>query len=197
MSNELIHYGVPGMKWGVRRYQNKDGSLTNAGKKRQMQLEKQASKYDKLVIDDEKEYKRSKKEYDDIVKNGTKSKYYEKHLNPDEPTMSVKNAKRSAEMDVNYYRDSIKLDKAVAESIRSTPFGKKSIEEISKQKDVISKGTSAAIAASGIAVTSLLKNKKYISTGSAVVGVLMSGAAATMHRYKTYQNVYDELRERK
>ena len=34
MENELYHYGVPGMKWGVRRYQNKDGSLTPAGKKR-------------------------------------------------------------------------------------------------------------------------------------------------------------------
>lgn len=32
--NELMHYGVKGQKWGVRRYQNKDGSLTNAGKKR-------------------------------------------------------------------------------------------------------------------------------------------------------------------
>ena len=30
----LIHYGTKGMKWGVRRYQNKDGSLTPAGKKR-------------------------------------------------------------------------------------------------------------------------------------------------------------------
>lgn len=34
MDNELMHWGIKGMKWGVRRYQNKDGSLTPAGKKR-------------------------------------------------------------------------------------------------------------------------------------------------------------------
>lgn len=34
MENELMHWGIKGMKWGVRRYQNKDGSLTPAGKKR-------------------------------------------------------------------------------------------------------------------------------------------------------------------
>ena len=32
--NELYHWGVKGMKWGVRRYQNNDGTLTAAGKKR-------------------------------------------------------------------------------------------------------------------------------------------------------------------
>ena len=32
---ELKHWGIKGMKWGIRRYQNKDGSLTRAGKKRQ------------------------------------------------------------------------------------------------------------------------------------------------------------------
>ena len=31
---ELYHYGIKGQKWGVRRYQNKDGSLTPAGQKR-------------------------------------------------------------------------------------------------------------------------------------------------------------------
>ena len=31
---ELLHAGVKGMRWGVRRYQNEDGTLTEAGKRR-------------------------------------------------------------------------------------------------------------------------------------------------------------------
>lgn len=34
MSTTLTHYGIKGMRWGVRRYQNPDGSLTERGKKR-------------------------------------------------------------------------------------------------------------------------------------------------------------------
>ena len=42
-TSELYHHGVKGMKWGVRRYQNADGSLTEAGKKRA--VDKFAKKY--------------------------------------------------------------------------------------------------------------------------------------------------------
>ena len=44
----LAHHGILGMKWGVRRYQNADGSLTAAGRKR----------YEKGVRKATKEYER-------------------------------------------------------------------------------------------------------------------------------------------
>jgi len=49
---ELQHFGVKGMKWGVRNYQNKDGSLTSAGRR-------QAAK---------NEYKKAKKDYKQTLK---------------------------------------------------------------------------------------------------------------------------------
>lgn len=42
--SELCHYGVKGMKWGIRRYQNKDGTLTDAGKRRQTKKESKEQK---------------------------------------------------------------------------------------------------------------------------------------------------------
>lgn len=64
----LAHHGILGQKWGVRRFQNKDGSLTAKGKAR---LEKKDAKWAKKNYNkiESKVYKKSKKELDAFEKN--------------------------------------------------------------------------------------------------------------------------------
>ena len=43
-TNDIWHYGIKGQKWGIRRYQNSDGTLTASGKRRQKKEEKRQAK---------------------------------------------------------------------------------------------------------------------------------------------------------
>lgn len=63
---ELFHYGIPGQKWGVRRYQNLDGTRTPEGKARERTSDEPSKKKGGLI---KKAIKSKVKEYKTGIKN--------------------------------------------------------------------------------------------------------------------------------
>lgn len=78
VANELSHHGVKGQKWGVRRYQNKDGSLTYAGKQRALKTQ----------------YR-----YDEFAKDTKNKKYYKS-----DGSMTLKGRKKALKYKEEYSR---------------------------------------------------------------------------------------------
>lgn len=83
----LAHHGIKGMKWGVRRYQNEDGTLTAAGKKRygdgvgRMSDEKynrRAANYGYRQRDKREQYKISQSTLNPVKSLKATSKYYKR-----------------------------------------------------------------------------------------------------------------------
>ena len=82
-SSDLQHHGILGMKWGIRRYQNQDGTLTAAGKKRYSSMESIKTKSgETLTLAKTKGYKAFPDDTDfDIYARGEKAGhlFLEKH----------------------------------------------------------------------------------------------------------------------
>lgn len=64
-NNYLAHHGIKGQQWGIRRFQNEDGSLTEEGKARYLNSDgtKNYKKIKKEAAEDAKEYARAKAYY--------------------------------------------------------------------------------------------------------------------------------------
>ena len=130
MDNEMLkHYGILGMKWGRRRYQNKDGTLTDAGKKRydvdidaaknrvdvaKENLKKATSEYNKKkhggLIYDQKEAERLSKAKGNKqwAKRQLRSEKIKNKLNKE----SGKKSKRRLELEQKYRDKGMSQDEA-------------------------------------------------------------------------------------
>jgi hypothetical protein len=92
---ELYHYGVKGMKWGVRRYQNYDGSYTRAGVKR---FNTSLEKYEKA----DQRYRDAKASYKIAKKSGSNTMGMETEVTNSK--LARKTAKRQLDKDYKHLK---------------------------------------------------------------------------------------------
>ena len=114
-TNELYHYGILGMKWGIRRFQNKDGSLTRLGRMRYgtaenfnrvLSAHQKAERYKKNKKAYERQQKKNKKADEEIKRikeaagmktKGTESKSSSSQSQPKEKKISEMTTKEIQE----------------------------------------------------------------------------------------------------
>ena len=157
MENELYHHGVKGQKWGVRRYQNSDGSLTDNGKKRVAKLNAKINKADKKAIES---FNSSKKHFQD-------KKFFSKEKGLDEyqkATLSKKISdhyrKNLRSMGVNR-NESLKVRAAEYEAGKAfaEKYGNKKIKDALRNKRAIEAGMIAAQAHQQMTINQMMINQ--------------------------------------
>ena len=130
MEYEIYHWGIKGMKWGIRRYQNKDGSLTAAGKRR-LKKESDALKREEAVL---KNRKSTKAKFDRLTAKRKSIEEQKKALDDDE-------TKKSNADDAKPTKKSVKdmTDDELFSAIRRAQM-EKQYETLTAQPETVKKG---------------------------------------------------------
>lgn len=165
-SNELQHWGVKGMRWGQRRYQNKDGTLTALGKKRyNKELEKvkadeaklkeekkiaankkrTQTKIDKLeakkkAIEEERKAMKGKKSSDDNIPEETPEQKKARLLKSTDPNELYKNKDMFTNAELQERVNRINLE-AQLQSRTTQEHSKSGLEYVESATNTINKAT--------------------------------------------------------
>lgn len=131
---ELYHSGIKGMKWGIRRYQNPDGSLTEAGRKRYMKNPRWRKKYIKYKMQEAAEKKRAAE---------TKEERHKRLLETTDPNEIYRYKNELTTSELKERIDRIKTEQDLAKYLTKEPTrmdkAKAAIDKISDVGDKVVK----------------------------------------------------------
>lgn len=154
--NELYHHGILGMHWGIRRFQQKDGSLTRAGRERygskdaREKMEAKAAKKEKKLSKKQEKLQKKQEmiEQERIKRLEDQAKLKEEILSNGTPEQVLRNKDMFTNAELNYlitrfgYEESLR--KMSPRELTATESFVKSAEEVSSRlnatKDVLTKG---------------------------------------------------------
>lgn len=174
MNTYLMHHGVKGQRWGIRRYQNEDGSLTKEGRKR---LYKQYRKDAREAED--RHYKRARKDFDVDAKELKALKLKQKYeIEDDDDTSKYDWYKRSGKREYDRatwdYEDAddkahkVAKEKARKELLRK--YGEETLEDLEstrRKREAVATGATIAAMLGGVALAAAISNSSSEPKGRA------------------------------
>lgn len=146
MNDELYHFGIPGQKWGVRRFQNEDGTLTSEGKERYNTRQDRIKSNNNKIVKYNREQKKTENELKNLERYGVRSKAFKEHVS-EHDDYNRETGEPNANNKKVYYVDSQPDDtfstkeEALAylknDLISDVDSGKKRVERLIRENDIL------------------------------------------------------------